>query len=236
MRVRGLIAAIVSMLVLAGGVPAAAGTATNPDFTDPCGTDGVVTNPSQGATTPWTDICAGWFETLPGAVPGLKVTAAFADEIDDDRLGYYEASWWVGACRYKLSHDRGMGRYGSNGVFVDDPGGDWLEVRCGEPIKEPCPLPNIPANVCDRYPDTRTFLLADAVAVTGNTVTWTVRFDRALSELAGDFAPGTVLTGTHLHASNKVGFTGFGLTSCFGTICNSVLMDGANGRAYTIGQ
>lgn len=236
MRVRGLIAAIVSVVVLAGGAPAAAGTPTDPDFTDPCGIESVVANPDQGGTTSWTDICAGWFDTLPGDVPGLKVTAAFAEEIDDDRLGYYQASWWIGSCRYLLTHDHGMGRYQVGGIFVEDAGGDWLQVRCGEPVKEPCPLPNVPANVCDRYPDTRHFLLEDAVTVKGATVSWTVRFDGALSGLADDFAPGTVLKRPYLYASNKLGFSGFGFNWCVGVMCGDVLMDAANGRPYTIGQ
>lgn len=229
-------AAVVWVVVLAGGAPAAAGTPTNPDFTDPCGTESIVANPADGGTTPWTDICAGWFDTLPGDVPGLKVTAAFADEIDDDRLGHYEASWWIGTCRYTLTHDHGMGRHGYGGIFIEDAGGDRLEVRCGEPVTEPCPLPNVPANVCDRYPDTRQFLLQDAVTVAGETVTWTVRFDGALSGLADDFAPGTVLTRPQLRASNKIVFNGVGFNWCVGTMCGGVLLDDARGRPYTIGQ
>lgn len=236
MRVKHWVVVAMLAVGMLGVAPAAAGTPQDPDFVDPCGTDGLRSNPTDGATSPWADICQGWFGTLSGAEAGLKVTATFAGPIDDDRLGYYYAEWRAGECDYQVTHDRGLGRYEAEGVFVADPGGDWLRITCGPAVEEPCPPLNLSNATCYHYPDTRHIALADSVTVDGNTVSWTLPFSGALAALAGELAEGTTLTRTRLYASNKAGVVVAGPGMCMGTTCTNVGSDFAYGRNYTVGD
>ena len=232
MGIRPFLAVIV--VVALGLVAAPAAADEQPHITDPCGVDGLSGNPTHGATTPWTDICSGQFETL--ADGSLKLTARFAGEIPDDRFGYYVANWQAGDCAYRVSHDKGFGEVGSQGVFLRDPGGAWLRVRCGAPVEVPCPPVATPVSEpCLTYPDERHVELVDAVTVEGDAVAWTLRFTGELEPLAPAFAPGTLLTKVNINSSTKVFVAGFGPGWCFGTECGQIAGDFAAGGPYTVG-
>lgn len=232
MRVRRAVIAIaVVAATLGGALPAAA--EQEPHITDPCGVPDQLGDPTVGATSPWTDICAGWFSTLQD---GLRVTATFAGDIPDNRLGYYYAQWRAGDCEYRLTHDRGLGRYEAEGVFVADPGADWLRIRCGEAEEVECGPGSFGLTSCWTYPDTRFLTLDDAVAVDGNTVTWTVRWFDELAPVAAELAPGTTLTSVTLYAANKAFIAAAGPGVCSGTACTQFGSDFAYGGPYTVGQ
>jgi hypothetical protein len=233
MSLRRLVAVLAVVALGLVGAPAAA--ETQPHFTDPCGAVGLAGNPADGATTPWTDICSGQFETL--ADGSLRLTVRYAGDIADDRFGYYLADWRAGDCSYRVSHDNGLGEVGSNGVFVSDPGGDWLRVRCGAGVEVPCPPVTTPASgTCLSYPNEKHYQLVDAVTVVGDAVTWTLRFTGELAFLDTAFAPGTTLTKTRTYASTKIFLAAFAPGYCYGTQCGEVGGDLAAGRSYTVGE
>lgn len=224
--------ALVGLLVVAvtGGGPATAADG-EPQVVDGCGADGVAAEPTDGATTPWTDICTGLFETLPGG-PGLKVTATFASDIPDDRIGLYAVQWRVGDCAYRASHESAMGEYSAGGVHVSDRGGDWLRVRCGAGVERPC---SIAGSSCTWWPDERHYGLVDAVTVAGNTVAFTLRFAGELDELANTFRTGTQLTNLRLESATKVVLIATTPGYCHGTTCGDFGGDVARGAGYTMG-
>ena len=229
MRGRRLVAVALAVVCLAGS-PAVAGTSADPDVVDPCGPTGQVEEQSVGVRPGWADICAGWFEQLDS---GLRVTATFAEAIPDDRLGLYRAGWRTGDCAYQLSHDRGLGYYGTGGIFVSDLGRTGLRVRCGEPVESECkpPAVGLPSvGTCERYPNEQNFTLVDAVAVDGKSLSWTVRFDGELAALADELGAGTAITRPSLYAAAKVGVPIGGAQACSGTFCAHLGSDSAVGR------
>ena len=229
MNMRRFMAAVGLLAVaLVGMVPAAA--SAEPQVVDGCGTDGLAADPAEGITTPWTDICTGVFETLPGG-SGLKVTATYAGDIPDDRIGVYAAQWRIGDCTYRISHEVGAGEYGSNGVVISDPGGDWLRVRCGSSTTETCNV----AATCVTWPGERHYPLTEAATIAGDTVTLTVRFTGDLAEVGDRHAAGTRLTNLRVESSSKAGIWALYPGFCYGTTCGSVGGDIGYGQGYTVG-
>ena len=233
MAIRRWIAAVGLLMLCITGT----GTATaaeQPQVVDGCGTDGIAADPAEGVTTPWTDVCSGVFETLPGG-DGLKVTATFAGDIPDDRIGLYATGWRVGDCAYRVTHETGIGEHRSNGVVISDVGGDWLRVRCGAGVVTTC-HPDVPLSVCQTWPDERHYPVVDAVTVAGKTVTWTVRFTGELAALGARHTVGTQLTNLRVEAATKAVLVATNPSFCYGTACSSVGGDIAYGAGYTIGE
>ena len=229
MTMRRWMAALALAVVVAGGMPAAA---AEPQVTDPCGPTGLAAEPTAGATTPWTDICSAAFTTLD-AGSALQVTATFAGDIPDDRIGLYAVAWRVGDCTYRASHEAGTGEFSANGVIISDLGGDRVRVRCGESVPGDC---SPPIGTCPHWPDERHFDLTDAVTVAGDSVTWTLRFTDDLADIAGRFTPGTQLTNLYVESSTKAVLAATNPSFCYGTTCGAVGGDVARGAGYTIGD
>lgn len=220
---------VVVCLVLAAAPAAAA----EPHVVDGCGPEGVAADPTEGVTTPWTDICSAVFETLPGG-SGLKVTAAFAGDIPDDRIGIYRAQWRVGDCTYRVTHETGTGEHEVGPVHIGDLGGDWLRVRCGAGVPTAC-YPDLPLSSCLSWADERHYGLANAV-VSGDTVTWTLRFAGELAGLGASHRAGTRLTNLWVESATKAGVAATNPSFCYGTMCGAFGGDTASGSGYTIGE
>lgn len=223
--------ATLAMLALAivGAAPATA--AAEPQVVDGCGVEGVAAEPTAGATTPWTDICTGTFETLPGGA-GLKVTATFAGDIPDARSGLYAVGWRLGSCTYRASHENGMGQISAGGASVTDAGGNWLRVRCGEGVSTTCYV----VSTCTEWPSERHYGLPDAVTVSGSTVSFTIPFDGDLAPVGAAHPVGTKLTNLRVEASTKAVLVATNPGFCHGTTCGSAGGDYATGAGYTVGD
>ena len=228
-RIAGVLL-VAAMLISAG--PASAGSPTDPDVVDACGVPGQTADETPGITTPWTDICAGWFDstTVDGA-PVLRITTKVAGPIDD-RFAIYRAGWRSGNCGYQLSHEQGFGEHEVGPIHITDAGGAFLRVRCAPPVVEPCLVPGV--DLCQVYPDERRLGVPGTVAVEGDTVAWTVRVSGALAEFADDVDRGSRLTSTYLQAATKAGLLAFAPSACYGTSCVAVGSDHAPGRDVVI--
>ena len=229
MTMRRWMATLVVVLAVTGMVPA--GAAGEPQVSDACGAEGIAAEPTAGATTPWTDICSAEVSTLPGG-SGLKITATFAAEIPDDRIGIYAVGWRVGDCAYRASHETGFGEHGANGVSITDAGGNWLRVRCGEGVQVACNV----VGTCTEWPSERHYGLPDAVTISGSTLAFTIPFDGDLADVGASHPAGTQLTRLRVESSTKAVLVATNPGFCYGTTCGSVGGDIAYGEGYTIGE
>jgi hypothetical protein len=232
---RAVFVAMTLVLAMAGSAaPAWAGSAEDPEFTDTCGVVGLTEDPTS-PTTPWTDVCTGWFTTTDD---GLAVTVTFAGDLESRTESYYQAAWSVGDCRYRLStaDPVGDGRYEVGPVVVAAPGMTTLRVTCGESTPRECaPTEPLVFECSDPAPTTHYPLDDDTVTVQGNRLTWTLSPDGALSEIADDLAPGTVLERPALFTRAGLGVA-LGGSYCIGSTCGEVAGDYVRGRDYTVGS
>ena len=221
---------VLAMVTMA--MPAAAGTRSNPEVTDRC--DGQI----QGDDTSLqvmhesVDICSMWFTGTGGATPTLKVTLTTQGDLEDRPGGAYWMAWDSGKCSYA--------------VIVDDAIGaampQRLTVYCGEPMTRTCAVPQLELG-CETTGGPRDFALpANSVAIDGDAMQVTVRFDGALAPFAKAHDAGSVLSDPYAFATQVIGPVylhtwgcGFGigdLEGCWGA--NGDLT--ANGRTYTVPQ
>lgn len=119
-----------------------------------------------------------------------------------------------------------------NAIHISDRGGDFLRVRCGAGVTSACGI----NGSCTEWPDERHYGLVDAVTVTGNSVSWTLRFTDTLAEVGASFPTGAKLTNLRLEAATKVVLVATNPGFCHGTTCGSVGGDIASGAGYTIGE
>lgn len=215
-----------AVLLVTGAVPAAAGSADNPEITDPCGAQVRTTDDSLTIVPGHVDICAGWFDTTAS---GLKVTLQTSGPTSPEP-GFWAVWWNNGDCTYE--------------VAVDDSAtaahARTFRVGCGEPPEPRCspPILALECNYADYYRDFE--LPAGAVEREGNQVRVTVDFSGALAEFAPAHARGQVLTHPRAWAATVVGPVYAYTLGCsfgdLGTFCFDAGGDHTlDGRSYTVG-
>jgi hypothetical protein len=191
---RRLMAAVVSsVLVLA--LPAAAGTADNPEIVDDCGAQIRSDNDSITAVPGHVDVCAGWFDTT---AKGLKVTLQTSTGLDNPEAsgGGFWAVWWDnGDCTYEIAIDDTLNAANPRAFRVGC--GDAPEPRCSPPIVA------LECNYGDHYRNIP--LPPDSVVRDGNTLQVSLDFTGALAEFAPAHARGQVLSQPRVWASSVVG-------------------------------
>ena len=223
------VAVVLGMVAVALPSVAWAGTAEDPELTDPCGpAEEIGADLFPEPAAPWTDVCSAWFETLTGETgpPALKVSLALAgDAAARPTPASYYLSWRVGDCHYAVQQS--------------DPGtitGEARELRyrCGPAHQNVDCDPPRPVLTCsEATPVERIPLPAEAVTIDGNVVSVTLLFTDGLAHHAADFEAGVVLERLFAQANGPVAAG----TYCVGSDCGSGGGDtSGGGRSYTIEQ
>ena len=223
------VAVVLGMVAMALPSAAWAGTAEDPELTDPCGpAEEVGSDLHPEPAAPWTDVCSAWFETLTGesGPPALKVSLALAgDAAARPTSTSYYLSWRIGNCHYAVQQSDA----GSIAGELRE-----LRYRCG-PATQPAECnPPQPVIACsEATPAERIPLPAEAFAFDGNVLSVTLLFAEGLAHHAGDFTAGAVLERLYAQASGPLAAG----TYCVGSDCGSGGGDTASGgRAYTVEQ
>jgi hypothetical protein len=147
------------VLVLAGVVPASAGTASNPEVRDACGLS--QDNLGREPVNSWEDICSAWFDTA-GADGGVVVTMR-TGALQPRTPTFHSVSWRAGDCQLQVGTQDATG--------PADPAESALYISCGS-APTPC---TVPVGSCTTFADTVTVPLDGAVTEGINTVSFTIR-------------------------------------------------------------
>ena len=217
---------LVMLLVGAVAMPASAGTAADPEVTDPCPGQVAHNDDATTVTPAGIDICKGWFDTTPS---GIKVSLEMAAPADATG-GFWAMYWRSGDCFFQVRVAEGTGEETPR-VF---------SAGCGEPPERECDELGLQCDDGDFY---RAFNLpASSVVRNGKTLAISVDFTGELAEFAGAHDAGSVLEAPEAYSNGAVGplyLSSFGCTfdQPVDDHCFSANGDGtAPGRDYVVGS
>lgn len=174
-RLRLAVGVLALALVAGGGVAGAA--PDEPEIVDPCGESLAFDGRQLRVIPEWTDICAGWFETLsePGDDPLLRVTLEVAGEAPPGAGRAYTVWWDAGPCIVDVAAETGDTAAGARAALTwSCPDGDGS-----------VPLPD------------------DAWSFSGERIVWEVGFTGEAHALAELHRHGDVLEEARALASVK---------------------------------
>ena len=232
MRKVALVVAVLMML----GAPASAGTQESPELSDTCG---VGLHAAQEQVLPWLDLCAGWFESESASgVPEITVNLEVADLAANRTDSQYWGSWTAGGCDFTVIRSDGGAQ------LAPSDAASILSVQCNTAREVPCETPWKELGFfCWEIDEPEQFDVSDTFSESGNTLSWTLRFEGDLAPYASAHSDGSVLTATSAMTAvgvNSVGIIGPNNCTRYGDEpweCSNQVSDWINeGRDYVVGS